>query len=171
MLSRLEGLSEYDAHRPMTPSGTNLLGLVKHLATMEFGYLGRCVGRPRERELAWEADGSIWDGADMWATAGETTAGIVALYREAWAASDAAVTELGAGAPAEVAHWPEERRHTTLGHLLVRMLEETGQHAGHADIVRELIDGRGSADQADHGDAGYWESYVGRIQAAAETFR
>ncbi|MHA3703357.1 DinB family protein [Jatrophihabitans sp. YIM 134969] len=170
VVSRVEGLSEYDAHRPLTPTGTNLLGLVKHLATMEATYLGSCVGRPREPELAWVADGSIWDGADMWATAEQTTADLLDLYRETWAASDAAVRELGLDAPAHMAWWPEDRRDSTLGVVLVRMLEETGQHAGHADIVRELIDGRGPDDADDYGDATYWSTYVATIQAAAETF-
>lgn len=49
MLSKLEGLSEYDRGRPMTPSGTNLLGLVKHLAGLEYGYLGESFGHSRTR--------------------------------------------------------------------------------------------------------------------------
>jgi uncharacterized damage-inducible protein DinB len=171
VVSRVEGLSEYDAHRPMTPSGTNLLGLVKHLASMESSYLGTCVGRPREPELPWVADGSIWDGADMWATAAETIPSLVRLYRETWAASDAAVRELGLDAPAHMAWWPEERRDSTLGVVLVRMVEETGHHAGHADIVRELLDGRGPDDADAYGDAAYWSSYVAGIQAAADSFR
>lgn len=171
VVSRLDGLSEYDAHRPLTPSGTTLLGLVKHLATMESGYLGACVGRPRSPELPWVADGSIWDGADMWATAAEATPELLGLYRETWTASDAAVGELGPDASAHVAWWPVERRETTLGSLLVRMVQETAHHAGHADIVRELVDGRGGDDAAELGDATYWSSYVATIQAAADTFR
>src|SRR6476619_1540720 len=59
MLSRLDGLGEYDIRRPMTPTGTNLLGLVKHLAGIELSYLGSCVGRPSEIRLPWVEDGSI----------------------------------------------------------------------------------------------------------------
>jgi hypothetical protein len=171
VVSRVDGLSEFDAHRPLTPSGTNLLGLVKHLASMEWTYLGSCVGRPRDPELTWIADGSIWEGADMWATATETTTELLTLYREVWEASDAAVRELGLDAPAHMAWWPAERRDSTLGVVLVRMLEETGQHAGHADIVRELVDGRGPDDADSYGDATYWADHVARIQAAAESFR
>src|SRR5690242_18348569 len=69
LVSALDGLSEYDIRRPLTPTGTNLLGLVKHLAGCEFGYLGDCVGRPMPVTLPWYEDGSVWDGADMWATA------------------------------------------------------------------------------------------------------
>src|ERR1700689_2210756 len=63
LLSRLEGLGEYDLRRPMTPTGTNLLGLVKHLAGLEYGYLGESPGRPGPETLPWVEDGSIWDGA------------------------------------------------------------------------------------------------------------
>jgi len=52
----------------------------------------------------------------------------------------------------------------------VRMVEETGHHAGHADICRELIDGRGGTDH-DMLDQQGWSDYVARIQAAADTFR
>jgi hypothetical protein len=166
LVSALDGVSEYDARRPLTPSGTNLLGLVKHLAGVEFGYLGDCVGRPGPT-LAWVADGSVWDGADMWATAGEGRAETVELYRSAWRHSDRSVAELGLGAPAHVGWWPEERRDTTLGSLLVRVVAETAQHAGHADIVRETIDGRAGGDHDDMGDAAWWAGYVAKIEQAA----
>ena len=74
MLSRLDGLGEFDIRRPMTPTGTNLLGLVKHLTGVELSYLGSCVGRPSEIRLPWVEDGSIWESADMWATAAESSA-------------------------------------------------------------------------------------------------
>ena len=65
LLRALDGLGDYDVRRPLTPSGTNLLGLVKHVASVEAGYLGDCVGRSAPVRLPWVADGSIWDGADM----------------------------------------------------------------------------------------------------------
>jgi Protein of unknown function (DUF664) len=141
LVSSLEGLSEYDVRRPMTPSGTNLLGLVKHLAGVELGYLGDSVGRPSPVRLPWVEDESVWDSADMWATAQETRADLVALYRTAWWHSDSSIEALGLEAPAQVSWWPEERRTTTFGSLLVRVVAETAQHAGHADIIRETLDG------------------------------
>ena len=54
LLWKLEGLSEYDVRRPMVPTGTNLLGLVKHLALIEFGYFGDTFGRPSEDQLDWD---------------------------------------------------------------------------------------------------------------------
>jgi hypothetical protein len=170
VIAGLDGLGEYDARRPMTPSGTNLLGLVKHLVGVEHVYLGDSFGRPPPDVLPWVADGSIWQGADMWATADEGREHILGLYDRACAHSDATVAALDLDAPGSVPHWPEERRATTLGFLLVRMVEETGHHAGHADICRELIDGRGGSDQ-DMLDEQGWRDYVAQVQAAADRFR
>ena len=74
-------------------------------------------------------------------------------------------------APASVPWWPEERRRTTFGHLVVRVVAETAQHAGHCDILRETVDGRGGRDAADIGADDWWTAYVGRIQEAADRFR
>ncbi len=169
LLSRLDGLSEYDRRRPMTPSGTNLLGLVKHLAGLEYGYLGESFSRPAPESLAWIEDGSIWDGADMWARADESSEYIIGLYQRACAHADGVIAALDLDAPGHVAHWPQDRRTTTLGFLLIRMVAETAQHAGHADIIRELVDGTGGPDH-DAIDESAWREYVGQVQAAASTF-
>jgi hypothetical protein len=171
LLGALDGLGEYDIRRPMTPTGTNLLGLVKHVAGVELGYLGDCVGRPSPVALPWVDDGSIWDGADMWAAAGESRESIADLYRAAWRHTDKSVVQLGLDAPATVAWWPAERRETTLGSLLVRVVDETARHAGHADILRELIDGRGGRDHDDQGDPETWEKYLRAVQRAADQHR
>jgi uncharacterized damage-inducible protein DinB len=171
VVAALDGLSEYDIRRPVTPTGTNLLGLVKHLASGEVGYLGDCVGRPMLATLSWYEDKSVWDGADMWATADETRAELLDLYRLAWRHSDESIAQLGLDAPATVPWWAEGKRQTTLGSLLVRVIAETAQHAGHADIVRELIDGRGGKDHDEVGDATYWDRYIASIQAAADRHR
>jgi hypothetical protein len=170
LLSRLEGLSEYDLRRPMTPTGTNLLGLVKHLAGLEYGYLGESLGRPAPETMSWIEDGSIWDGADMWATAGESSDYIIGLYRRACAHADLALAGLDLESPASVAHWPRDRRDTTLGVLLIRMVSETAQHSGHADIIRELIDGKAGADDDAAIDEATWRDYLARIKAAADSF-
>jgi len=69
-----------------------------------------------------------------------------------------------------VAHWPAEGRATTLGVILIRMLAETAQHAGHADIVRELIDGSAGADHDEFGGEQEWNRYIERIRHAADHF-
>ena len=146
LLSKVDGLSEYDRRRPMTPTGTNLLGLIKHLAGLEYLYLGESFGRPAPETMSWVEDGSVWDGADMWATAEESSEYLIGLYQRACRHGDQTIAALDLDAPGAVPHWPEERRDTTLGVLLIRMVAETAQHAGHADIIRELIDGRGGPD-------------------------
>lgn len=170
VLSTLDGLGEYDVRRPMTPSGTNLLGIVKHLTGVEHVYLSESFGIAAPDVLPWVADGSIWDGADMWAKPDESRDYIVGLYERACAQGDETVTSLDLDAPGSVPHWPEDRRATTLGFLLVRMVEETGHHAGHADICRELIDGKGGSDQDMLDDDG-WRGYLAQVQAAADRFR
>ena len=171
LLSKLDGLSEYDLRRPMTPTGTNLLGLVKHLAGVEYGYLGDSFNRPPPETMSWIADGSIWQSADMWATPDESSEYLIGLYRRACAHADQTIADLDLDARGRVAHWPEDRRDTTLGFLLIRMVAETAQHAGHADIVRELIDGRAGPDHDEIGNEAWWREYIAAIQAAADSFR
>ncbi|HVQ18404.1 MAG TPA: DinB family protein [Actinomycetes bacterium] len=147
MLAKLEGLSEYDRRRPSTPTGTNLLGLVKHLAGLEYGYLGEPFGRPPSERPSWfRADPH--SEIDMWATPDESSDYITGVYRQASAHSDLTVAELDLDSPGHVAHWADGDRETTLGVLLIRMVAETAQHAGHADIIRELIDGPIGGDEA-----------------------
>ncbi|MFF1816416.1 DinB family protein [Kribbella sp. NPDC058245] len=170
LLAKLEGISEFDRRRPLVPSGSNLLGLVKHLAGIEYVYLGTSVGRPPAEVLPWEADGSVWDGADMWAQPSESTEYITDLYRKACAHGDESIAQFDLDTPAEVPHWGEDQRRTTFGALLVRMVDETAHHAGHADIIRELIDGQGGSDAGMLDEAG-WSEYYTTIQRAAETFK
>jgi uncharacterized protein DUF664 len=170
MLRSLDGLSEYDVRRPLTPTGTNLLGLVKHLAGVEIGYLSESVGRPAPT-LPWDEDGSVWEGGDMWARADESREWVLDLYRQAWTLSDASLAELPLDHPAAPAWWPEERRQTTFGHLVVRVTAETAQHAGHADILREMLDGQAGRDHDAQGDAQTWQRFVGDIQRAADAHR
>lgn len=170
VLAALNGLSEFDRRRPLTPTGTNLLGLVKHLAGIEFGYLGDSVGRPGP-VLPWYEDGSIWENGDMWARADETSEYVIALYRQAWAHSNESLDTLALDAPARVAWWPAERADTTFGSLVVRVIAETAHHAGHCDIVREWIDGHSSSGKDEVGDAQFWEAYLAKVQHAADAYR
>lgn len=170
LVAKLDALPEFDLRRPLTPTGTNLLGLVKHLAGIEYGYLGDSFGRPPARPLPWDADGSVWDNADMWATPEESSDFILGLYSEACAHSDLTIADLDLDASGRVPWWDEGRADTTLGTLLVRVLVDTVRHAGQADVVRELIDGRGGADHDQQGDQEWWTGYVARVAAAAAAF-
>lgn len=171
MLSKLEGLSDYDRRRPLTPTGTNLLGLVKHLAGVEYVYLGSSFDRPPPETLAWEDDGSVWQGADMWALPTESSDYLIGLYQRACAHGDQTIEALDLSAAGSVPHWPEERRATDLGVLLIRMVDETARHAGHADILRETIDGVAGADHDSFGGEAEWGAYLAKIREAADSFR
>jgi uncharacterized damage-inducible protein DinB len=123
VLWKLAGVHDEHARKPMTPSGTSLLGLVKHLATVEYGWFCETFGRPSEA--------APFDPH-------ETAADIVAFYGRARAAADAVIEEL---AIEEVGtSWSGDI--VSMRWVLIHMIEETARHAGHMDILRELIDGQ-----------------------------
>jgi uncharacterized damage-inducible protein DinB len=171
LLWKLDGLSEYDVRRPMTPTGTNLLGLVKHVASTELGYLGETFDRPSDEPLPW-FDDDAEPNADMWATADQSREEIVGLYHRVWAHSDATIDALDLDAIGHVPWWPADRSETTLHRILVHVIAETDRHAGHADIVRELIDGgaglRADNDNLPPGDEAWWRDYRERLERAAQ---
>jgi hypothetical protein len=171
LLWKTEGLSEYDLRRPLVPTGTNLLGLVKHVASMAAGYFGDCFGRPFGEPLPW-LDDDAEPNADMWATAQESREQITGLYRRAWAHADATIDELPLDATGEVPWWPPERRTPTLHRILVHMIAETERHAGHADICRELIDGSvgigAKHPNLPDADAAWWSAYHDRVEQTAK---
>ncbi|MEN3540363.1 DinB family protein [Microbispora sp. ZYX-F-249] len=170
LLWKLDGLSEYQIRRPLTPTGTNLLGLVKHLAGVEVGYFGDTFGRPFGEPLEWMEDDAE-DNADMWATADESRDHIVGLYRRVWQHSDTTIATLALDATGHVPWWPDERSTATLHQLLVHVIAETNRHVGHADIVRELIDGAAGVRDGNlnlpPGDQAWWESYRDRLEHTA----
>ena len=141
LLWKLEGTSDHDARRPLTPTGTNLLGLVKHVASVEAGYLGDCFGRPFPVPLPWFAPDAE-PNADLWATADETREQVLDLHRQASAHADATIEALPLDAPGRVPWWRPESQDVTLQVVLVHLIAETHRHAGHADVVRELVDGQ-----------------------------
>jgi uncharacterized damage-inducible protein DinB len=171
LLWKLEGLSEYDVRRPMVATGTNLLGLVKHVASVEAGYFGATFGRPFDEPMPWIEDGAE-PNADMWATAEESREQIISLYRRVWAHSDATIDLLELDAIGHVAWWSPDRNEVTLHRILVHMIAETDRHTGHADIVRELIDGtvglRVDNDNMAPGDQTWWDSYRSRLESTAQ---
>ncbi len=169
LLWKLDGLGEYDIRRPLTPTGTNLLGLVKHQAGGELIYFGDVFGRPHGEHLPWLADGAD-PNAGMWATPSETRDSITGLYRRACKHADATIAELPLDSPATVPWWGEGAT-VTLCQILVHMTAETQRHAGHADIVRELIDGSvgllpGSSNMSCD-DPAWWRDYRDQVESAA----
>ena len=168
LLGKLDGVSEYDARRPLTRTGTNLLGLVKHLSIVEASYFGATFDRPFPRHLPWWDDDAP-EEADMWATAEEGREEILGTYREATAHADETIQSLALDAPGHVSWW--SRPDVTLHGVLVHVVAETARHVGHADIVRELIDGQvgvraGNSNLAPHDGQG-WVDHRSRLEAAA----
>jgi uncharacterized damage-inducible protein DinB len=164
---KVEGLSEYDARRPMTPTGTNLLGLVKHLASVELGYFGDTFGRPSGIALPWHADEAD-PNDDLYLTPEESREWVLDLYRTAWAHAAETFAQLDLDSPGRVPWWGDDGD-VTLHQILVHMVAETQRHAGHADIVRESIDGRAGRKPGDGNmdDAYDWPAYVAKVERAA----
>lgn len=164
------GLAEYDARRPLTPTGTNLLGLVKHLAGVEVAYFGDTFARPFGEPLPWSVS-ETEPNVDMWATAEESRERIVGVYQRAQAHADATITALPLEAVGHVRQWSADRSEVTLHQILVHVIAETNRHAGHADIIRELIDGaaglRKDNDNLPPGNPTWWEHYRGRLERVA----
>lgn len=168
LLWKLDGLSEYDARRPLTATGTNLLGLVKHVATVEARYFGEVFDRPSPEPLPQWQDS---DGSDLWATEGETRDQIIGFYRRTWEHSDATINELPLDAPGHVPWWPEPWANTNLFAIMVHVLGESIRHTGHADILREGLDGRTGL-RAEHEkpiDEEARAAYCAKIEQAARS--
>jgi hypothetical protein len=168
MLWKLDGLSEYDIRRPLTATGTNLLGLVKHLSNTEARYFGDIFDRPFHERLPWWDDDAEFE-ADKWVTPDETRVEIVDRYQAACAHADATIDALYLDAPGLVPWWP--RPNVKLFNVIVHVLTETNRHAGHADILREQVDGAvgthpESAARYDQGTA-FWEAHRAKIEDAA----
>jgi len=178
LLWKLDGLSDYEIRRPMTPTGTNLLGLVKHCAGVERQYFGEVMGRPfpAENDLDWHEDDDEELSGHMYATAAESREQIAGFYRRVWAHSDATIGELPLDACGTVPWWPEERSHPTLHTVLVHVIGETTRHAGHADIIRESVDGsagllEGVSNMPPDADAAAWEQHYRKLDRIARSVR
>ena len=133
VLWKVEGLDDDQLRRQMTPSGTSLLGLVKHLAAVEYGWFCATFGRETEPMPFDEEDPE----ADLRITPDETTADIVDFYNRACRAADVVIGEVGIEELGTA--WFGDQ--VSMRWVLIHMVEETARHAGHMDILRELIDG------------------------------
>ncbi|MFJ9978897.1 DinB family protein [Streptomyces cyaneofuscatus] len=168
LLWKLDGLSEYDVRRPLTATGTNLLGLVKHVATVEARYFGEVFDRPSPEPLPrWQES----DGSDLWAARDETRDQIIEFYRRTWEHSDATIDELPLDAPGHVPWWSEPCPNTNLLAVMVHVLSESVRHAGHADILREGLDGRTGlrAEHEQQIDEEARAAYCAKIEQAARS--
>jgi hypothetical protein len=168
LLWKLDGLSEYDIRRPRTPTGTNLLGLVQHTASTESGYFGLVFGRPFPEPLPWQ-DGR--PNGDMWVRPDQTRDDVLAVCRRVWAHADATIAALPLDTVGEVPWWPEGDRELSLHQAMVHVLVDVARHSGHADILRETIDGTTGMDprwpNVAPGDEAWWQAYCDQVEDAA----
>jgi hypothetical protein len=168
---KLEGLSEHDVRRPLVPTGTNLLGLLKHCAGVEAGYFGEVFDRPFPEPLPWMSLDAE-PNADLWATAEESRDDIIGLAHRVWAHADATIAALDLDARGHVPWWGGGAgRDVTLHRMLVHVATEVHRHAGHADIVRELIDGAVGLIEGNEnlppGDEDWWATYRAKLEQVA----
>ena len=135
---KLEGLSEYDARRPMSPTGTNLLGLVKHNTATNLRYFGDVFGRAVPPSLSMSVEAAAPNG-EFVVDGDDTRTDVITRFKQSWDFADDVIAELSLDAVGRVPWWGDAS--VTLGAVLVHVVAETQRHAGHADIIRELIDG------------------------------
>ncbi len=173
MLWKAKGLSDIELTRPMVGTGTNLLGLVQHLGFIEYGYFVRCLGFAVEDRYYDALAENPDDSADMWVAADIECNEVRAFYQRAIEAANPNIAALPLDAPATVPWWPEGKRDTTLLRLLLQMNVETARHAGHADILRESIDGATGMREENTNmppyDAGDWTQLHERILRASNS--
>lgn len=138
---KASGLPEWQARWPVTPTGTNLLGLVKHMALVEAGYFGSVFGSPLPDPPAFFEDDTLADDDDLWAFADESPEEIFALARRVAKHSDEVIASHALSDLGHVPWWGNGGRDASLAELMVHTLDEIARHVGHADIVREFLDG------------------------------
>jgi uncharacterized damage-inducible protein DinB len=174
LIWKLDGLGERDARLPRTPTGNNLLGILKHCLNVEAGYFGPTFGRqfPTPDELvsldAYDQDPQ----ADWYAREDETKDGLIDLYRRVGSFADQTIEQLPLDAPGQVPWWRLGRQDVTLQRIIVHVISDLARHAGHADILREQYDGEiglqpTNTNIPDHYD---WPAYNARLTDLANRF-
>ena len=165
LLSKLDGLSEYDVRRPLTRTGTNLLGLVKHLTLSEARYLGEIFDRPYPEPVPSFDDPGYANHDHMWVSEEQSRGEIIDGYQRACRHADATIEALPVDAPGFVPWWP--RPDVKLFNVMVHVLTETNRHTGHADILREQLDGAVGDGPGATDDGVDWEAHRARVERAA----
>lgn len=172
LLWKLDGLGERDLRMPRTPTGTNLIGIVKHMVNVEIGYFGDTFGRawptPQNRVPEEQLDSD--PQADWYATASESCDGIIALYRRVWTFADRTIYELPLDASGQVPWWGDGGNQVTLQRIIVHVIADLTRHVGHADILREGIDGAaGLRPSVSNLPESYdWAAYVDKLTGLAQ---
>jgi len=161
---------------PRTPTGTSLAGIVLHCANVQVGYFGPTFGRefpaPDHPCLIPFAAYATDPQVDWVLPADVSADTLIDFHRQVDGFADAAFDELALGAPGRVPWWPGDRAATTLHRVAVHVHGDLARHAGHADILREQIDGSAGLSPENSnlpGDVD-WPSYVERLREIAECF-
>lgn len=174
LLWKLDGVGERDLRLPRTPTGTNLLGIVRHVANVEIGYFGPTFGRtwpePDHPLVVDDADYDADPQADWWVPADVPAAEVVAFHRRATAFADDTIAELPLDALGAVPWWGDEE--VSLQQVVTHVIVDVARHAGHADILREGIDAAVGmrADVSNLPEGVDWPAYVDRLRQVAEQF-
>lgn len=172
LLWKVDGLSERQLRMPLTPTGTNLLGVLKHVAYVDVGYLGEVFGRPFQHPLLERIDAD--PSTDLWAADDEPAEMIKDFARRAWAHTDRTIEDLELDAVGRVPWWGPNGEEVTLYWILVHVISENAQHLGHVDIVRELTDGvvglRRDGTNLPDNSAQDWADYTAKLRTIAESF-
>jgi len=172
LLMKLDGLSERELRLPRTPTGTNLLGIVKHCMNVEYGYFGPTFGRTIDDPNGLVEDDAYDDDpqADWYATADETVEGIRETYARVQEFCDQTIAASDLDAPGRVPWWGE-RGDVTLGQIMVHVIQDLARHAGQADILREQVDGAvGFMSPGDNLPEIDFPAYVAKLTALADRF-
>jgi len=136
ILWKADGLSDEELRRPHEPSGLTLLGLIKHLAYVERSWFQRrFLGD--DVEVPWTKEDP---DADWRIEPGETTQAIRDLYQQEIDIANRVIAEHNLDAPAR--NVDPSREGLQLRWIVTHMIEETARHCGHADFMREAIDGQ-----------------------------
>jgi hypothetical protein len=141
VLSIVAGLDEAAWHRSVVPSGWTPAGLVEHLGGAEWHWFQQVV-TGSAAEPAGAEDLPPYDPAAAFVS-DQTSAEVIAEYRDVCARSDAVLAETPLSAPPRGRHGdPEMDQPPNVRWVVLHMIEETARHAGHLDIARELLDGQ-----------------------------
>lgn len=171
---KLDGLAEREARLPRTPTGNNLLGVVKHCINVEAGYFGPTFGRdfPTPEDLVPMETFAEDPQADWYAREDETKDGLIDLYRRVWDFADQTIEQLPLDAPGQVPWWRPGHQDVTLQRVMVHVLYDLSRHAGHADVMREQHDGAigWQQDNTNVPDSYDWPAYVAKLTDLADRF-
>jgi len=169
LVCKLHGLQEYDVRRPLTRTGTNLLGLVKHLTLSEARYFGAIFNRAYPEPIPTFDDPGFENRDHMWVTERESRADILTAYQRACDHADETIEALPIDAPGYVPWWP--RPNVKLFNVMVHLVTETNRHLGHADILREQLDGALGSDPTPPSsqDDADWTTHRAKVERAAQT--